>query len=182
MKLAFRSCALLLGCVGLCSSPVFAADNKSSEKKPVPGLGLGGSLEDQMTGYWAPDAKAMAKKLREQIGGDEGAEAILPMLEAALANMAVLVKKGEVTVHVMGQVQTSTYKVIKSDPITKTLTMTVKDDNGESKGTAKIDGDKLTLTRGADGADEIVLNRIKKEEYEKRKAAAGQPPIPPGLE
>ncbi|MFP6882211.1 MAG: hypothetical protein VCA34_14745, partial [Roseibacillus sp.] len=74
---------------------------------------------------------------------------------------------------------TSTYTVTKTDPKTSTVTMTVKDDDGESEGTAVIKGKKLTLSKDEDN---LALNSISKAEFEKRKAAAKQPPVIPGLE
>lgn len=168
VALAFSTLAL---------TPALAADEQPAVKdNPAPN----GTLEEKMVGYWAPDAAAMTKKFKEQLGEDPNAAALIPFIEAMMANMTVQVKKGSVIIHAMGEEQTATFTVTKSDEATKTLTMKVKDDDGESEGTAKIDGDKLTLSK--DGED-ILLNRIQKEEFEKRKAAAQLPPaLPPGLE
>jgi hypothetical protein len=136
-------------------------------------------LEEQMIGYWAPDPEAMMAQFTKELGDDPNAAAMIPMIKAMLANMAVEVTKDKVIIYAMGDAQTATYTVTKTDPKTSTVTMTVTDDDGESEGTAVIKGKKLTLSKGE---DDIVLNPISKAEFEKRKTAANQPPVIPGLE
>ena len=145
----------------------------------LPATGQAGELEKKMIGYWAPNPEAMMEEIKKQLGDDPNAAAALPLIQAMMANMAIEVKKGEVIIHAMGEKQVATYTITKEDAATKTITMKVKDDEGESEGTAKIDGDKLTLSKEGEN---ILLNRIKKEDFEKRKKAAAQPPAIPGLE
>lgn len=149
----------------------FAADAPAAAK----------TLEKQMEGKWAPDPAAMIEQFKKQIGDDPNGAAMLPMITAMLQNMAVEVADNKVIIHAMGDMQTATYKVTKTDEAAKKLTMSVKDEDGESEGTATIKdgGKKLILSK--DGED-IVLNRIDNKEFAKRKAAAKQPPVIPGLE
>lgn len=136
-------------------------------------------LEDKMLGYWKPNAKAMEEVLKEEAADDPQAEAMLAMMLQMMTKIGVEIEKGKVTFHVMGQTNTSTYKIIKEDAATKTLTMEVTEEESDTseEGTATIDGDKLTLKKkeGDEKGDTIVLDRITKEEFEKLKNAA-----PPG--
>jgi len=154
--------------------------------KPVePKAASGGDsaeLEGKMVGFWAPNAEAMTAQAKKEIGDDPNAQAILPMILAAIGNMAIEVTAGEVTIHGMGQADTATYKVTKADAAAKMLTMEVTDKDGTSEGTAIIEGDKLTLEK--DG-DELVLDRITKAAFDKRLEAAKNSPIPglpPGID
>lgn len=160
--------------------PAFAADGDGATKPKAPVKSVdGGAVEKKMLDYWAPDPEVMIAQFKKQIGDDPSAAAMLPIITAMLQNMAVEVKKGEVIIHAMGEKQVSTYTITKVDAATNVLTMQVNDQDVVGEGKAKIDGDKLTLSK--DGED-IVLNRIKKDEFEKRKKAAAQPPVIPGLE
>jgi hypothetical protein len=152
----------------------FAMTSVGYSEKGDDKAAAGGTLEDQMVGYWAPDPKVMMEMIKKQMGDDPNAAAMMPMIQAMLATMVVEVKKGEVNMHGMGDVQKSTYKVTKVDKEANKLTMSVKEGDGEAEeGTATIKEDKLTLSKGE---DDIVLNRIDKAEFEKRKAAAQNPP------
>ena len=153
----------------------YGQDKKGDTVKDAKGK----TLEEQMIGYWAPDPEAMMAQFMKEIGDDPSAALMIPMIKAMLENMAVEVTKDKVTIYAMGDAQTSTYTVTKTDPKTSTVTMTVKDDDGESEGTAVIKGKKLTLSKDE---DDLALNSISKAEFEKRKAAAKQPPVIPGLE
>lgn len=155
----------------LAAFAVLSVGNSQAEEKKE----AGGSLEEKMLGYWAPDAKQMLELIKKEIGEDPNAAAMIPMIQGMLASMAIEVKKGEVNMHAMGELQKSTYKITKEDKETKKLTMMVTEGEGdaEEEGTATIDGNKLTLSK--DG-DDIILNRIDKAEFDKRMAAAEKPP------
>ena len=131
-------------------------------------------LESQMVGYWAPNVEAMEKEMLKEIGDNPNAAALAPMMTAMLAGMSVEIKKGEVTVHVMGQASTVTYKITKTDADTKTLTMSVEEDGDTEEGTAMIDGDQLVLTM-ADGK-KLDLHRIDEAAFKKRQESALTPP------
>ena len=141
-----------------------------------------GGLETKMIGYWAPDPEAMMKEVEKELG--EAAAQAMPLIQAMLANMAVEVSKGEVSVHVMGQKETTTYVVKKTDKDSNKITMQVTDEKGESRpgvATININGKVKTLTLETEG-EKIVLNSITASEFERRKKAAAQPPAIPGLE
>lgn len=144
----------------------------------------GADLEAQMVGYWSADKEAMLAMLQKEAADDPTAAAFLPMITAMIDNMAVEVTKDEVTMVGMGDAQTSTYKVKSKDTATKTITMEVTSDGDVEEGSATIDGDRLTLKKGGgDDSDTIILNRITKEQFDKKKeaaAAAGIPGFPGG--
>ncbi len=165
-----------------------SAKKKEAPKVPAPEPAVktvdGGAVEKKFIGKWAPNPEAMMKEIQKGLADDPSAALALPFIEAAMKNMAVSVQKGEVTIHAMGDKQTATYKITKVDKATNKLTMQITDDEGVGEGTATIeekkDGSK-TLTLEKDG-DKFILDDITESEFEKRKNAAGQAPLFPGLE
>ncbi|MDG2486505.1 MAG: hypothetical protein P8M65_02230 [Roseibacillus sp.] len=161
-----------------------APAEESSAKKPVVKPVDGGAVEKKFIGKWAPDPKAMMNELQKVLGDDPAAAAAHPLIEAMMQNMAVSVEKGAVTIHAMGEKQTATYTITKVDNAANKLTLQITDDEGEGEGSATIaekkEGGK-TLTLEKDG-EKFILNSITASEFEKRKNAAAQAPLFPGLE
>ena len=110
-----------MAALGISLMSVSCGDKNDKESKDA-------DLESQMVGYWAPNVEAMEKEMLKEIGDNPNAAALAPMMTAMLAGMSVEIKKGEVTVHIMGQATTGTYKITKTDADTKTLTMSVEED------------------------------------------------------
>lgn len=153
------------------------------EKGGDAGGGSAVSLDKQIIGYWAMDPSAIEAKAKEEAGDDPTAAAMIPMMVAMMSNMVIEITATNVNFVGMGDEDVSTYEITKTDDATKTLTMSVTEDGEKSEATAKVDGDKLTLSKDGDAID---LNRITKEEFEKRKNAkppeggpGGAPPTPP---
>lgn len=166
--------ALALGLYA--SSPTLAADDTAEKKEaPVPDK----PLEEQIIGYWAPDAEAMIEALKEELGDDPGATAFLPQIAAMFDAMAVQIEEDKLTIHAARAAQTATYTVTKVDPAGKTVTMKVVDQDGVSEGIAKVHGDKLTLSRNG---EDFIMNRIDRKEFQQRKAASRRPFIVPDPE
>lgn len=161
-----------------------APAEESSAKKPAVKPVDGGAVEKKFIGKWAPDPKAMMNELQKVLGDDPAAAAAHPLIEAMMQNMAVSVEKGAVTIHAMGEKQTATYTITKVDNAANKLTLQITDDEGEGEGSATIaekkEGGK-TLTLEKDG-EKFILNSITASEFEKRKNAAAQAPLFPGLE
>ena len=161
-----------------------APAEESSAKTPAAKPVDGGAVEKKFIGKWAPDPKAMMNELQKGLGDDPAAAAALPLIEAMMQNMAVSVEKGAVTIHAMGEKQTATYTITKVDNAANKLTLQITDDEGEGEGSATIaekkEGGK-TLTLEKDG-EKFILNSITASEFEKRKNAAAQAPLFPGLE
>ena len=127
------------------------------------------SLEEQMMGYWAVDPEEM-KAMAEAEAEDnplakQMIEAMLPMM----GSMVMEFTKGKGTIYMMGQAQEATYEITKEDAATKTITMNVTDDEGTEEGSAVVGGDTLKLSRGE---ETIILTRLTKEEFDKRKSEA----------
>ncbi|NIP98463.1 MAG: hypothetical protein GWO24_35665 [Akkermansiaceae bacterium] len=152
--------------------------NHKGNAAAATGDGTAKNLEDRMLGYWSPDTAAMTAAAREESGDDERARAMLPMILAMMSNLAVEVKKGEWTIHGVGEAETCTYRITKEDPAANMLTLEVGGKDGTGPGTATIDRDQLILER--DG-DELVLARITREEFTRRREAATGPGGLPGL-
>ena len=178
----------------ICSLPAVAEEAKTPAKKipatesptkdPAVTPVDGGAVEKKFIGKWAPDPKAMMNELQKGLGDDPAAAALIPIIEEMMQNMAVIVAKGSVTIHAMGEKQTSTYTLTNVDGATNKLTMQITNDEGIEEGTATIDekedGSK-TLTLETDG-EKFILNSITDSEFEKRKNAAAEAPLFPGLE
>ncbi len=171
-------------------APAIAEEDKAPAKKtpaveaPAVKAVDGGEVEKKFIGKWAPDPKAMMNELQKGLGDDPAAAAALPLIEAMMQNMAVSVDKGAVTIHAMGEKQTATYTITKVDKAANKLTMSIKDDEGDGAGSATIEEKKdgsRTLTLEKDG-EKFILNSITASEFEKRKNAAAQAPLFPGLE
>ena len=185
---------ILAALAALSLFPATAQKEEGAQKKAAPKAAPkaeapvktvdGGAVEKKFIGKWAPNPEAMMKEIQKGLADDPSAALALPFIEAAMKNMAVSVQKGEVTIHAMGDKQTATYKITKVDKATNKLTMQITDDEGVGEGTATIeekkDGSK-TLTLEKDG-DKFILDDITESEFEKRKNAAGQAPLFPGLE
>ena len=160
-----------MAALGISLMSVSCGDKNDKESKDV-------DLESQMVGYWAPNVEAMEKEMLEEIGDNPNAAALAPMMTAMLAGMSVEIKKGDVTVHIMGQATTWTYKITKTDADTKTLTISIEQEGeSEEEGTAMIDGDQLVLTM-ADGKtlEKLDLHRIDEAAFKKRQESALTPP------
>ncbi len=161
-----------MAALGISLLSVSCGDNNDKESKEE---SKDADLESQMVGYWAPNVEAMEKEMLKEIGDNPNAAALAPMMTAMLAGMSVEIKKGEVTVHIMGQATTGTYKITKTDADTKTLTMSLEQEGEpEEEGTAMIDGDQLVLTM-ADGKT-LDLHRIDEAAFRKRQESALTPP------
>ena len=185
---------ILAALAALSLFPATAQKEEGAQKKAAPKAAPkaeapvktvdGGAVEKKFIGKWAPNPEAMMKEIQKGLADDPSAALALPFIEAMMKNMAVSVQKGEVTIHAMGDKQTATYKITKVDKAANKLTMQITDDEGVGEGSATIeekkDGSK-TLILEKDG-DKFILDDITDSEFEKRKHAAGQAPIFPGLE
>lgn len=164
---------VVLATLTLTPATTSAAPGKKTEKAAE-----GKPLKEQLVGYWAPDADATVKEVMKTLPEGADAQAALPFIKAMLATMVVQIEEGKLTMSVGGQEQNSTFKITKEDKETGKLTLSVKEgDDDAEEATATITKDKLSLSK--EGEPTIVLNRIKKDEFEKRKAAK---PAFPGLE
>ena len=171
----FTKIGLSLAVMGLAlTSGVHAKDTDKASK--------GGALEKQMVGHWAPHPEKMIEAIKKEMGDDPNAAAMLPMIQAMLANMVAEVKAGEVTFYVMGESKKSTYVITGVDKEAGKLTMKVKEDGEEEEveGSIVIKGDELILAKEDEKSD-LVLNRITKAEFEKRKGAQKAPGLPGGI-
>ena len=92
-----------MAALGISLMSVSCGDKNDKESKEE---SKDADLESQMVGYWAPNVEAMEKEMLKEIGDNPNAAALAPMMTAMLAGMSVEIKKGEVTVHIMGQATT----------------------------------------------------------------------------
>ena len=178
MKILARAFGVL---AALSLLPATAQQEKAPGQKESPPVKTvdGGKVEKNIIGKWAPDTEVMMKEL----AGDPSAALALPFIQSMMKNMAVEVRKGEVTIHTMGDTQTTTYRITKVDKAANRLTLQITDDDGVQEGSATVekkkDGSK-TLTLEKDG-EKFVLNSITASEFEKRRNAGAKPPRRPGL-
>ena len=185
---------ILAALAALSLFPATAQKEEGAQKKATPKAAPkaeatvktidGGAVEKKFIGKWAPNPEAMMKEIQKGLADYPSAALALPFIEAMMKNMAVSVQKGEVNIHAMGDKQTATYKITKVDKAANKLTMQITDDEGVGEGSATIeenkDGSKKLILE-KDG-DKFILDDITESEFEKRKNAAGQAPIFPGLE
>lgn len=157
----------------LLPATTMAAPGDKAEKAAA-----GKPLKEQILGYWSPDVDSTIKEVMKTLPEGADAEQALPFIRAMIGTMVIQIEEGKLTMFAAGQEQASTYKVTKVDKESGKLTLSVKEGDGEAEeGTATIKKDQLTLSK--EGEPTIVLNRIKKEEFEKKKNAK---PAFPGLE
>ena len=164
--------------------PAAAQQEKAPAKAPAVKTVDGGTVEKKIIGKWAPDPEAVMKEIQKDLADDPSTALPLPLplLQTMIRNMAVEVRKGEITIHAMGK-QTATYRIIKVDKAANKLTLQITDDDGVQEGSATVEEKKdgrKTLTLEKDG-EKFVLNSITASEFKKRKNAGAKPPSFPGL-
>ena len=131
-------------------------------------------LEQQIIGYWAPDADAMAKIMTEEMGlsKEEAAKA-----GAEFAHLAFHAEQGKVHAYTKQGVLTTPYAILAADKEAKTLTLQAKSPPNapEHKPAHKteplkisINGDQITVLGGQ---MPFILRKIGEDEFLKRKAA-----------
>ncbi len=140
-----------------------------------------GNLEEQVVGYWAPNADAMKQRLEDELKGNPGElAAAKAMIDPRLSAMALQIPaKGQVVIHeIMGAPQPSTYTVKSIDLPGRTLEIAVTDKGKVQDGTITIDGNQLTLSKGE---DTLILDRIDEAAFRKRQQPSTTAPAIPGI-
>lgn len=174
LEVGFGTMQLQLAKIGLLLVLITAAFPMGAPASEATAGTDGQGLERQMVGYWAPNQKQMFDVIMKELGDDANARQMAPLIQAALVHMVCEIRLGEVHVHAIGQVKKSNYKITDVDPGKRTLTMMVQEEDGDPEvGTARIEGDQLTLKRNG---ETVILDRIDKKEFKKRKDAASQKP------
>lgn len=130
-------------------------------------------LEDRLQGYWQPDIEKTAA-LAKKAGRDENPEEN-PMAMALMGKMVFEFQNDKMTIHPPaggkfdGGPPPLEYKVIAEDKAAKALTLSI---DGE-KTKIRFNEEQMAMSDEKEGGW-MILNRMSKEDFEKRKPALAE--------
>ncbi|MFZ9937231.1 MAG: hypothetical protein ACO3JG_09235 [Luteolibacter sp.] len=151
-----------------------AAEPKAApEAKPAAEVANGNDakqLEQQVMGYWAPDAEAMVKLLVEKMGmPEEDGQAV----SEQFSKITFHVELGKVHVYTEEGVMDVAYEILAADGAAGSLTVRAVNPDPANKKQALelLIKDQQITVKGGEEQLPFILKKIDEAEFAKRKAA-----------
>lgn len=145
-------------------------------------------LQRQIIGYWAFDEQAMAEDLRKQMEGspEEAIQQALTQMGDLVQNSAIQIESDQIILTDPNSTKPKSYAATNAEPDENLLHFKGEASGKNFTGTAKIEGENLTLTMSR--GELFHLNRIAENEHAllvekaknyERPSVAPPIPIPP---
>ena len=137
------------------------------------------SIKSKMLGFWAPDVdKSLEEILKEWGAGQKEKEGAVPFIKDMLSTTLIEITNEEIITTAFGKHQDKVnYKITQINGITGLIGLNLWGGKGEeADGSAKFENDSLSLVKP--GKPALLLNRITKAEFTKRKTATKKSPFP----